>query len=207
MVDDPLKTSWRIRALLTLACIVLIVALLSCTGEQPDRGTEGAGDDNASMILAGRDKSMPCLACHGAEGASDYDVWPDLAGQKVGYLAKQLQDFRDGRRHDPWMSPMAVTLDDQDIDDLAAYFSSVEGLSGGPDSVPPQAAACVACHSASTGQANALWPAIAGQNQRYIAKQLRDFRAGSRSDPVMAPLAIVLTDEDIETLAAFYAGI
>jgi len=183
-----------------------LAALSSCTGEQA--GEEAAADvgKQAEMNVAGRDKSMPCVACHGAEGVSDHDVWPDLAGQKTEYLAKQLRDFRDGRRHDPWMSPMAVVLDDQDIDDLAAYFGSIAGLTGGPDSVPPQAVACVACHSASTGQATPLWPSLAGQNQRYIAKQLRDFRDGRRTDPVMAPLAIALSDSDIETLAAFYAG-
>lgn len=189
-----------------LACMVCLAALSSCTGKPPDDEAVAGIDKKEEMNIAGRDKSMPCLACHGAEGISDYDVWPDLAGQTSEYLAKQLRDFRGGRRYDPWMSPMAVALDDQDIDDLAAYFSSVTGLSGGAESVPPLAIACVACHSADAGQANPLWPSLAGQNQRYMAKQLQDFRDGRRTDPVMAPLVVALSDRDIEALAAFYAS-
>jgi|ETNmetMinimDraft_26_1059896.scaffolds.fasta_scaffold02644_3 cytochrome c553 len=193
-------------AVLNLVCVVLIAVLPSCSGEQPARDPQTDIDPQANTTLAGRNKSLPCLACHGAEGISDYDAWPDLAGQKAEYLAKQLRDFRDGRRQDPWMSPMAIVLDDQDIDDLAVYFSRIDGLSGGPDSVPQPATVCVACHAARSGEANPLWPSIAGQNRRYIAKQLGDFRAGRRTDPIMAPLAGGLTDQDIETLAAFYAG-
>ena len=186
--------------------MVCLAGLSSCTGKPPDDEAVAGIDKKEEMNIAGRDKSIPCLACHGAEGISDYDVWPNLAGQTTEYLAKQLRDFRDGRRHDPWMSPMAVALDDQDIDELAAYFSSITGLAGGADSVPPQAIACVACHSASAGQTNPLWPSLVGQNQRYIAKQLRDFRVGRRADSEMAPSVAALSDRDIEALAAYYAS-
>jgi cytochrome c553 len=117
-----------------------------------------------------------------------------------------MSDFRAGHRHDPWMSPMADPLSDQDIHDLASYFNSITGLTGGPNSAPPPAMICVACHSADAGQTNPLWPSLAGQNQRYLVKQLRDFRDGRRTDPVMAPLAVALSDQDIEALAAFYAS-
>ncbi len=206
MAEDRLKRRLPTGSVLWLAGLVCLAALSSCTGEQSDDDAVAGIGETEDMKLAGRTKSMPCVACHGAEGISDYDVWPDLAGQTTEYLAKQLRDFRDGRRHDPWMSPMAVALEDQDIDDLAAYFSSIAGLSGGADSVPPQAIACVACHSARAGQANPLSPSLAGQNQRYTAKQLRDFRDGGRTDPVMAPFVIALSDRDIEAIAAFYAS-
>ena len=206
MADDRLEIHSPTAVAFLLACMACLAALSSCTSEPPDDNAVADIGKQEEINIAGRNKSMPCLACHGAEGVSDYDVWPDLAGQKTEYLAKQLRDFRDGRRHDPWMSPMAITLNDQDIDDLAAYFSSVTGLTGGSDSVPPQAMACVACHSSRAGQANPLWPSLAGQNRRYIAKQLQDYRDGRRTDPVMAPLAFALSDQDVETLAAFYAG-
>ena len=206
MAKDRLKRPLPTGASLRLAGMLCLAALLSCTGDQPNDDAVAAIGNKEGMKIAGRDKSMPCLACHGAEGISDYDVWPDLAGQTTKYLTKQLRDFRSGRRHDPWMSPMAVALDDQDIDDLAAYFSSVTGLSGGAESVPPLAIACVACHSADAGQANPLWPSLAGQNKRYMAKQLQDFRDGRRTDPEMAPSVAALSDLDIEALAAFYAS-
>ncbi len=193
-----------------IAMLCLCAMMCGCSDEQ-------AGEDIAistarvpreastNAALTGREKSFPCLACHGAEGISDHDVWPNLAGQTSAYLAKQLRDFRAGERHDPWMSPMAVGLSDRDIDDLAAYFSSLDGVVGGTDSVPAAAQTCVTCHSEQAGATNPLWPFLAGQKQHYLAKQLHDFRAGRRRDPLMAPLASGLSDQDIEALAEVYA--
>ena len=74
---------------------------------------------------AGKSKSTVCAACHGAEGISANDLWPNLAGQKPGYLTKQMKAFRDGDRKDPMMSPMAATLTDEDIANLTAYYSDL----------------------------------------------------------------------------------
>ena len=74
---------------------------------------------------AGKAKSMVCAACHGADGTSPADIWPNLKGQKSGYLAKQLRAFKDGSRKDPSMAGMVAGLSDEDIDNLAAYYSSL----------------------------------------------------------------------------------
>ena len=79
----------------------------------------------AGDAAAGKAKSAVCAACHGPAGVSANDIWPNLAGQKAGYLAAQMKAFRDGKRTDPMMSPMAAPLSDTDIDNLAAYFSSL----------------------------------------------------------------------------------
>jgi len=79
----------------------------------------------AGDAAAGKSKAVSCAACHGAEGISANDIWPNLAGQKQGYLKKQMKAFKDGSRKDPMMSPMAAPLSDEDIDNLAAYFSSL----------------------------------------------------------------------------------
>lgn len=81
---------------------------------------------HAGDAAAGKAKSLSCTACHGAEGISTMDIWPNLAGQKEGYLTKQLKAFRDGSRSEPTMDPMAKPLSDEDIADLAAYFSSLK---------------------------------------------------------------------------------
>ena len=80
---------------------------------------------HAGDAAAGKAKSMLCAACHGADGHSPNDLWPSLAGQKEGYLAKQLKAFRDGTRQDPMMAHMAKPLSDDDIANLAAYFNSL----------------------------------------------------------------------------------
>jgi len=79
----------------------------------------------AGDAAAGKLKAATCAACHGAEGISGTDIWPNLAGQKAGYLIKSMKAFRDGDRKDPMMSPMATPLSDDDIANLAAYFSSL----------------------------------------------------------------------------------
>ncbi len=161
----------------------------------------------AGDAAAGRAKSMDCLACHGALGVSDHYMWPTLAGQQEGYLVKQMKDFRDGARYDPWMSPMARFLTDEDISDLAAYYSGMEMPAGSLAASPAKAQTCVACHGRGGVSENTLWPSLAGQHARYLAKQLRDYQAGVRKDPVMAPLAMVLSEADIEALSAYYAGL
>lgn len=86
----------------------------------------GGGAALAGDLVAGRAKAAGCAGCHGAKGVSANPLWPNLAGQKAAYLVKQLKAFRDGAREDPIMSAMARPLSDADIEDLAAYYSSLK---------------------------------------------------------------------------------
>ena len=85
----------------------------------------GAPAAYAGDIEAGKAKAAMCAACHGQQGISPAPIWPNLAGQKEQYLVKQMKAFRDGSRSEPSMSPMAAGLSDADIDNLAAYYSSL----------------------------------------------------------------------------------
>jgi cytochrome c553 len=82
---------------------------------------QAAGD-----AAAGKSKAALCAACYGPEGISTTDIWPNLKGQKYGYLVKQIKAFRDGSRNDPSMQPMVANLTDEDVENLAAYFSSMK---------------------------------------------------------------------------------
>lgn len=84
-------------------------------------GAALAGGDPA----AGKAKAAVCVGCHGANGISTNPLWPNLAGQKAPYIVKQLKAFRAGTRQDPLMGPIAKNLSDQDMEDLAAYFSGL----------------------------------------------------------------------------------
>lgn len=79
----------------------------------------------AQDAAAGKEKSSACVECHGVDGVSPNREWPNLAGQKYEYMVKHLRKFRDGIRTDPLMEPVARTLTDQDINDLAAYYSAI----------------------------------------------------------------------------------
>jgi cytochrome c553 len=106
----------EINPMKKLVAATLSSVLLVCAGASQ------AGGDAA----AGKTKAAVCAGCHGASGVSANPLWPNLAGQKDAYLVKQMKAFRDGTRSDPMMTPMAKPLSDADIDNLAAYFSSLK---------------------------------------------------------------------------------
>ncbi|MFT6433024.1 MAG: cytochrome c553 [Candidatus Azotimanducaceae bacterium] len=99
--------------------IVLFLTLLAVLAISPV--------SNAANIAAGKEKAIIiCAACHGDAGVSPNDDWPNLAGQKNGYLIKQIKAFRDGERVAPLMAPMVRSLTDTDVDNIAAYYSSLK---------------------------------------------------------------------------------
>ena len=70
-----------------------------------------------------------------------------------------------------------------------------------------KAGTCASCHGAEGISANSLWPNLAGQQEQYLVKQLKAFRDGERTDPLMSPMAKNLSDEDIDDLSAYYASL
>jgi cytochrome c553 len=98
---------------------------------QPSRGaaTDGLAAGNAA---AGRQKALVCQTCHGLDGKAKIPEAPNLAGQSEVYLVKALNDYRSGARKNDMMSLVAPTLKDNDIEDLAAYYSAIEVTVGPP---------------------------------------------------------------------------
>jgi cytochrome c553 len=80
----------------------------------------------AADVVDGKQKAATCVACHGENGISPNDMWPNIAGQKKQYFIKQVKSFRDGERIDPLMSSIARMLSDEDIESLAVYYSQME---------------------------------------------------------------------------------
>ena len=84
---------------------------------------------NAGDIEAGKGKSAICATCHGADGVSIVPIYPNLKGQKEAYLASSLKAYKASQRQGGMsavMSPQAAALSDEDIEDLAAYYSSLK---------------------------------------------------------------------------------
>lgn len=77
---------------------------------------------------AGQEKAATCVACHGKDGHSTDPTYPNLAGQHENYLIKALSDYRSGNRSNPIMASFAANLSNQDIEDLAAWYASQQGL-------------------------------------------------------------------------------
>lgn len=179
----------------------------------------------AGSASAGQGKAAVCSACHGMDGNSVTPIWPSLAGQSEQFISKQLMDFKSGARKDDTMTAMAAPLSDQDVADLAAWYSSQKrgvGSANAEKAAPGEklyragdadkgVAACMACHGPNgAGNPAAKFPALAGQHATYTIKALKDFRAGTRSnDPanMMRDVAGKMTDAQIEAVAEYIAGL
>jgi cytochrome c553 len=198
-----------------LVAALAMAAALACTGSALAAGSKDAGQT----------KAVTCSACHGMDGNSSNPEWPNLAGQHETYILKQLNAFHAGERQNPLMSPMAAMLSEQDMLDLAVYFSAQTLRGGETDpaklklgqhvfrsgNVDRQVMACAGCHG-PTGRGNppAAYPSIQGQHATYVAAQLRAYRSGTRTtDPnqMMRNIAALLTDEEIDAVASYVQGL
>lgn len=107
--------------------VALIGLLGSGAAWAADKPVGLQGSHGQSQLSAQASSMLPlCASCHGLEGVSTEGMYPNLAGQKVEYLVKQLQQFKSRERNDPIMSPMAEPLSSEMVDELAAYFSSLK---------------------------------------------------------------------------------
>jgi cytochrome c553 len=181
---------------------------------------------------AGKAKSITCAACHGTDGNSAIPLNPKLAGQHAGYIYKQLTEFKlagqtagkDGRNN-AVMNGMAAPLSDQDMKDLAMYFSSQElKIGAAPEDIIAAGEAlyrggdadrgitsCISCHGPDgKGMNLAGFPVLSGQHADYTKQQLKMFRSGERHNDLngmMRSIAVKLTDEDINVLSAYLEGL
>lgn len=175
---------------------------------------------------AGKTKAAACGGCHGADGNSGVASFPKLAGQNVKYLLKQMGDIKSGARSVPAMTGQLDGKSEQDMQDIAAYFSSQYPTVGAAKkelvelgekiyragSKESGVSACTACHS-PTGKGNAMagFPALSGQHADYIATQLRAFREGERTNDgdakMMRSVAFRLTNKEVDAVASYISGL
>lgn len=171
---------------------------------------------------AGETKAVVCAACHGPAGNSQVAQNPKLAGQSPVFIVKQLKQFKNGERNNPIMTPQAAALSEQDMHDVGAYYAAQKPgfgaaneqaapigqklyLGGNPATGVP---ACSGCHGPTgAGNAAAGYPQIGGQHTDYVASALRAYKDGSRKAPEMSYVAAKLSDEEIQALASFLAGL
>lgn len=179
-------------------------------------GCAGAGAQTEPPVAA-PPKAAVCVACHGPGGRSTQAAYPTLAGQTARYLNLQLRDFQAGRRSDPQMTPMAAGLTRDEMRELADYFSKEKPPTSSFQSDPEKArlgklkadeTLCTMCHLGGFAGQNEI-PRVAGQQYGYIVKQLADFKARRRTNDAgnMTSVSNTLSDQDIENLANYIAGL
>ena len=154
----------------------------------------------AGDIEKGKEKSATCAACHGSAGVSMNPEWPKLAGQHAKYLETQLYEFQkgpDGTRNNAIMYGIALALSKEDIEDISAYYASLDVSIGLTDdaylkdgqniyrggNMEYKIQACMACHGPN-GQGNSLAgiPSLSGQHSEYIYQQLKKFQSTDRAN-------------------------
>lgn len=165
----------------------------------------------AANIKDGEAKAQHCMGCHGSKGVSNNAQFPSLAGQQFVYLVNQLNNFKAGVRKNEIMSGMAASLDDADIQNIAAYFSSQPIKSAGGDATLAKAgesktAMCMGCHRADA-KGSGPFPRLAGQYPQYLIKQLTSFKDGSRKGGPMNAVAANLSEEDMNAIAAYLGSL
>lgn len=210
--------------MLIRAAALAAAALAPVPGAAQDASSAPAGttaatpvaDSDALALMAGalpegdagRGKAVAgqCRTCHGLNGIATMPQAPNIGAERADYLERQLLAFRSGARVNEMMSVVAASLDDQAIADAAAWFAA-QRLAV---SVPQGRTApglCAACHGDDGVAVAPEAPNLAGESAVYIEAQVKAFRNGQRSDPLMSPVAATVTPEELAEAAAFYGAI
>jgi cytochrome c553 len=174
---------------------------------------------------AGAQKAAVCGACHGVDGNSLNPEWPKLAAQQASYIESQLDAFKQGKRVNAIMAPNAMILSEQDMADLAAYFSkeSLQGAEADPSlyeagqklyrggDASRGLPACIACHGPQgEGNGPAQYPSLRAQHSVYTYGQLKAYASGERksaTNGIMQAVAGKLRDEEMRQLASYVQGL
>ena len=218
---------WPWRRLLTLVApkalllllappaLALAIAAVPAWAQQAAPAVDTA---RAEEIVQGQ-----CFICHGADGEGSSPVFPRLAGQNAAYVARQLTDYKSGKRKSSTMQPMVEALSADDFRVLGEFFATrpphgheVQDpdvtqagrhvfVRGNPST---GVAACAACHGADGHGSDAL-PRLAGQHARYIENQLRLFNKRERTNDnaVMHAVASKMTEQEMKAVAAYLSGL
>ncbi|MCZ8106258.1 MAG: c-type cytochrome [Burkholderiaceae bacterium] len=199
-----MRRAWQVAVAIGLAC-----------------GAAGAAAQDAKRaeeIVQGK-----CFLCHGADGESSSPIFPRLAGQNATYVARQLADYKSGRRKNTTMQPMVDDLSPADFAALGAWYASRPThahevadaelaqvgrfvyLRGNPYS---GVAACSSCHGPA-GHGTDTLPRLAGQHAQYVENQLKQFgkRERTNDNAVMHTIASKLTELEAKAVAAYLSGL
>ena len=175
----------------------------------------------SATATSNNNKVAVCTACHGADGNSVNPIWPNLAGQGAEYTYQQLSAFKSKARNNAIMWPIANSLSNKDMWEIADYYSkmpikisSVEKVNisgeklyrgGNPEKGIP---ACMSCHGPNgAGNSPAKYPALRGQHAMYTASQLNNYKNGIRKHNMMNSISAMLSDTDISDLSDYISSL
>ena len=192
---------------------VLVLATLMVAVLAPAQADEA----RAKKIIGGS-----CFLCHGAEGESASEVFPRLAAQNADYVAKQLENFKSGKRQSTAMASMVATLSPEDMVALGRYYASRPPHREPPRDEPLAAVgeyiyhqgnrfsgvpACATCHGKQGAGSNTL-PRIAGQHAAYLETQMKLFskRERTNDNAIMHTVVEKMTPLEMAAVSEYLSG-
>jgi len=200
--------------------LLLSSLMLAVTAQANEPAAAAAKPD---LAKGGAISSQTCAACHSADGSRGSPANPILQGQHPEYLAKQLAEFKSGKRKNPVMSGMAAPLSEEDIRNVAAFYAAKTakpGFAKSKDTVAlgekiyrggiadRNVPACAACHGPTGAGIPAQYPRIGGQHGDYVEAQMTAFRSGARANgPMMVAIAGKMNDKEIKAVSDYVAGL
>jgi len=204
-----------------LSCLLLVAASASFAAEEAKPAA--AAPAKPDLAKGQATATNVCAACHTSDGSRGSPANPIIQGQHPEYLAKQLTEFKSGKRANPIMQGMAAALSEADMKNVAAFYSSKQakpGFAKNKDLVSlgekiyrggiadRMVPACAGCHGPSGAGIPALYPRLSGQHADYTSAQLNAFRSGARANsPQMTGVAAKMNDKEIKAVSDYIAGL
>ena len=201
---------------------LILACLLTAASSAPAFAAEAKASPKPDLAK-GQATSSACAACHTADGSRGSPANPILQGQHPEYLAKQLAEFKAGKRVNAVMQGMSAALTEADMKNVSAFYAGKEAKPGfaknkelvslgekiyrggiADRSIP----ACAGCHSPSGAGIPSQYPRISGQHADYTEAQLVAFRGGVRKNSLpMSGVAAKMNDKEIKAVSDYIAGL
>ncbi len=201
----------------------VLTCLITAVLAAPALAAEAAAPTKPDLAKGQATAAGVCVGCHTNDGSRGSPANPILQGQHPEYLAKQLAEFKSGKRDNAIMKGMAATLSDADMRNVAAFYASKTAKPGFAKNkslvtlgekiyrggiAERGVAACSGCHSPSGAGIPAQYPRLAGQHADYTEAQLIAFRSGVRMNSAqMNGVAAKMNDKEIKAVADYIAGL
>jgi cytochrome c553 len=197
---------------------LLLAALIAAPALAAETASPKADAKKGEAIASG-----VCGACHTADGSRGSPANPILQGQHPEYLAKQLAEFKSGVRKNAVMAGFAATLSEDDMRNVAAFYSGKQAKPGFAKDktlvalgekiyrggiAEKKVPACAGCHAPNGAGIPAQYPRLGGQHADYTEAQLNAFRGGVRANNAqMTAIAAKLSDREIKAVSDYIAGL
>jgi len=192
--------------------VSIYYASLVPPGPAVPAATSDGSESAADPVQLGQAAAAGCMGCHGVGGNSQIPGMPNLTAQSPEYFAVAMSAYQSGTRQGSMMNALVSSVDEETIFNMALYYAMQEpsrtmaGGSGDVEAGRTAAQACSTCHGADGNITAADMPTLAGQDALYLATSMKAYAQGQRDHAQMVTATAELSDAEIDSLAAFYAG-